>query len=183
MPRGGYRGGKPPAKSITGEPARLVSFRFAAETLIQLETLAANYGLTRTGLLERLVAHAPPTPELAPQTSEVDALRVALTASQQGRQKLSIQLSEATERELAYQAEIEELRARLDSLRKGGRSWAAGVLHLEDDLSPDAVGRAFRELSKRFHPDLNPDDPEAVRYFRAIVQARDLLLSEGHTEP
>jgi hypothetical protein len=179
MPRGGYRGGKPPTKSITGEPAKLASFRFAAETVIQLEALAANYGLTRTGLIERLVAHAPPTPQLAPQTSEEAALRVALTASQQGRQKLSIQLAEATERELAYQAEIEELRKRLDTLQRGGRSWAAGVLHLEDDVSVEAVGRAFRDLSKRFHPDLHPEDPDAGRYFRTIVQARDLLLSEG----
>ncbi len=183
MPRGGYRGGKPPTKSITGEPARMVSFRMAPETLIQLEALAANYGLTRTGLVERLVAHAPPTPELAPRTSEADALRVALAASQQGRQKLSIQLAEATERELAYQAEIEELRSRLSTLSQGGRSWAAGVLHLEDDLSPEAVARAFRELSKRFHPDLNPGDAEAGRYFKTIVQARDLLLSERASEP
>lgn len=177
MPRGGYRGGRPPTKSITGEPARLVSFRLAPETLVQLEAIAAAHGCTRTALVERLIANAPPNPAMMRPDAELDALRTAFAASQAGRQKLARELAEATERELAYQAEIEDLRERIRRLEQGGPSWAHGVLHLSADAGPDDVARAFRELSKRFHPDVNPDDPDAARYFRDLVTARDLLLS------
>lgn len=176
MPRGGYRGGKPPTKSFTGEPAKLVSFRLAPETIVQLEAIALAHGCNRTTLVERLIANAPPNPSMMRPDAELDALRTAFAASQAGRQKLSVQLAEATERELAYQAEIQDLRERIEKLGKGGPTWAHGVLHLPADAGPDDVARAFRELSKRFHPDLNRDDPDAARYFRDLVTARDLLL-------
>ncbi|MBM3276424.1 MAG: DnaJ domain-containing protein [Candidatus Sericytochromatia bacterium] len=175
MPRGGYRGGKPPTKSITGEKAVMVSFRLAPETLLQLDTIALGWGTTRTGLVERLVGQAPPTPQLAPSSAELDALRVALAASQQGRQRLTAELTALTERELAYQAEITDLRDRLALAQQGGNSWARGVLHLAEDAGPEDVIRAFRDLSKRYHPDLNRDDAEAGRYFRDIVMAREML--------
>ena len=175
MPRGGYRGGKPPTKSFTGEPAKLVSFRLAPETIVQLEAIAAAYACTRTALIERLIANAPPNPSMMRPDAELDAMRTAFAASQAGRQKLSMQLAEATERELSYQAEIHDLRDRITKHEKGGPTWAHGVLHLPGDAGPDEVARAFRELSKRFHPDLNRDDPAASRYFKDLVTARDVL--------
>ena len=185
MPRGGYRGGKPPTKSFTGERAKMVSFRLTPEAMIQLESMADAHGCTRTALIERLIATSPTAPAAFSQQEELDALRSAFAASQQGRQRLVAELTAVTERELAYQEEIHELRARLEAFEQGGPTWAHGVLHLEGEPAPEAVNRAFRELSKRFHPDLNPGDPGAVRYFRALVRARDVLLarSPGQSDP
>ena len=46
-------------------------------------------------------------------------------------------------------------------------------------LSPGAtmaeINRAYRSLAKRFHPDLNPHDPDRFMRFDEIKRARDWL--------
>ncbi|MFW6163631.1 MAG: J domain-containing protein, partial [Planctomycetota bacterium] len=41
------------------------------------------------------------------------------------------------------------------------------TLGVPEDASPEQIRRAFRRLAKRWHPDRNPDDPQAVERFRA----------------
>lgn len=49
------------------------------------------------------------------------------------------------------------------------------VLELEPGADVDVVKSAFRALAKRFHPDINPDDPAALARFQAVTRAYELL--------
>ena len=173
MPRGGYRGGKPPTKSLTGERAQMVAFRLSPETIVQLEAIAAGLGCSKTGVVERLIAQSTAASLAAPD-ADVQALRLQLETSVKGRLRLVSELAGAKEREWAYQETIAALEAQLSS---PGLTWAHGVLHLGSDAGPEDVVHAYRELSKRFHPDANRGDPVSVELFRDLVRARDQLLS------
>jgi preprotein translocase subunit Sec63 len=50
------------------------------------------------------------------------------------------------------------------------------VLGISVDDDEEAIKAAFRKAAKRYHPDLNPDDPSAERRLRRLIQARDMLL-------
>lgn len=52
---------------------------------------------------------------------------------------------------------------------------AYATLGLAPDASEDEIKRAWRALAKATHPDLNPDDPDAGRRFRAAESAHALL--------
>jgi hypothetical protein len=52
---------------------------------------------------------------------------------------------------------------------------AYGVLGLNPGASLEDVNTAFRELSKKWHPDVNPS-PEAEEKFKKINEAREILL-------
>lgn len=50
------------------------------------------------------------------------------------------------------------------------------------NLSPNAtlaeIKQAFRQLARRFHPDLHPGDPQAAEKFRQIRQSYEILANE-----
>lgn len=56
--------------------------------------------------------------------------------------------------------------------------------HLLLGLSPGAskkqIKKAYRRLAMRFHPDKNPNDPEAEKKFKQIQWAYDRLRQEKH---
>lgn len=49
------------------------------------------------------------------------------------------------------------------------------ILGVERDASPEAIQKAYRKLAKRYHPDLNPGNPEAAEKFKQVAAANDLL--------
>ncbi len=50
------------------------------------------------------------------------------------------------------------------------------VLGLERCALPADIKRAYRRLARRFHPDINPGDGEAVLRFRQILEAYETLI-------
>ena len=52
------------------------------------------------------------------------------------------------------------------------------ILGIERGASQDEIKRAYRMLARRFHPDHNPDDPDAERRFKAATEAYAVLSDE-----
>ena len=52
------------------------------------------------------------------------------------------------------------------------------VLGIERNASADEIKRAFRSLARKYHPDKNPNNPEAANKFREISNACDILTDE-----
>jgi len=50
------------------------------------------------------------------------------------------------------------------------------VLGLDSSASPAQIRRAFRALALRFHPDQNPDNPDAEERFKLVTQAYKVLI-------
>jgi curved DNA-binding protein CbpA len=49
------------------------------------------------------------------------------------------------------------------------------ILQISPDANLEAIKTAFRRLARRYHPDLNPDDPVAAEQFKLISQAYEIL--------
>jgi len=49
------------------------------------------------------------------------------------------------------------------------------VLGVSRDATPDDIKRAYRNLARRYHPDANPDDPDAADRFKEINAANEVL--------
>jgi len=49
------------------------------------------------------------------------------------------------------------------------------ILGVPRTATQDEIKRAFRKLALRYHPDRNPDDPEAERKFREAAEAYEVL--------
>ncbi len=49
------------------------------------------------------------------------------------------------------------------------------VLGLQKGASNDEIKKAYRKLAKQYHPDLNPDNPQAEEKFKEINEANDVL--------
>lgn len=49
------------------------------------------------------------------------------------------------------------------------------ILGVERDASNDEIKRAYRRLARRYHPDANPDDPEAEARFKELAAAYEVL--------
>lgn len=57
------------------------------------------------------------------------------------------------------------------------RAWARGVLHLPPNATAEDVLKAYKDLARWLHPDVNPKLSD--RYFRDLTRAKQLLLGEG----
>ena len=55
------------------------------------------------------------------------------------------------------------------------------VLGVSKDASEDEIKRAYRRLAKKYHPDLNPGDPEAARKMTEINAAFEQIKNPGQT--
>lgn len=49
------------------------------------------------------------------------------------------------------------------------------TLGVSEKATTDEIKKAFRRLAKQFHPDRNPDKPQAVERFKEINEAHDVL--------
>ena len=49
------------------------------------------------------------------------------------------------------------------------------TLGVSRSASQDVIKRAYRKLAKKYHPDRNPNDPEAERRFKEVQQAYEIL--------
>ena len=51
------------------------------------------------------------------------------------------------------------------------------VLGLEADASAEDIKKAYRLMAKKYHPDLNPDDPEIQEKMNEVNEAYDMLTN------
>ena len=49
------------------------------------------------------------------------------------------------------------------------------ILGVNKTTSQDDIKKVYRRLAKKYHPDLNPDDPEAERKFKEVNEAYETL--------
>lgn len=49
------------------------------------------------------------------------------------------------------------------------------ILGVSPDASQDEIKKAYRRLAKKYHPDANPDDPDAERRFKEVSGAHEVL--------
>ncbi len=49
------------------------------------------------------------------------------------------------------------------------------ILDVSRDASQEEISKAFKKLARKYHPDLNPNDPEAERKFKEVNEAYEVL--------
>ncbi|MDD6087898.1 MAG: DnaJ C-terminal domain-containing protein [Desulfovibrionaceae bacterium] len=52
------------------------------------------------------------------------------------------------------------------------------ILNVSRTANKDEIGRAFKRLAKKYHPDLNQNDPKAEEKFKEINEAYEVLKDE-----
>lgn len=50
-----------------------------------------------------------------------------------------------------------------------------GILGVPRDATPDQIKSAYRKLARQYHPDVNPDNPEAEQKFKEVSTAYAIL--------
>src|SRR5690606_40895763 len=53
------------------------------------------------------------------------------------------------------------------------------VLGVPDGAAADDIKKAYRKLAKKFHPDANPNDPQAAERFKEVGEAYSVLSDES----
>lgn len=56
------------------------------------------------------------------------------------------------------------------------------TLDVSEDASESDIKKAYRKLSRKYHPDLNPDDKQAEKKFKEISEAYDVLSDKKQRE-
>lgn len=49
------------------------------------------------------------------------------------------------------------------------------ILGIDKGASPEDIKKTYKKLARKFHPDLNPDNPDAHRKFQEINEANEVL--------
>jgi molecular chaperone DnaJ len=49
------------------------------------------------------------------------------------------------------------------------------TLGVDEKASADEIKKAYRKLAKKYHPDANPDDPQAAERFKDVNEAHEVL--------
>ena len=49
------------------------------------------------------------------------------------------------------------------------------ILEVDKNASQDEIKKAYKKLARKYHPDLNPNDPDAHRKFQQINEANEVL--------
>ena len=52
------------------------------------------------------------------------------------------------------------------------------VLGVAKDADKKDIKKAYRSLANKYHPDKNPDNPEALEKFKELAEAYEILSSE-----